>query len=122
MKAISIIDNCTRLSRFYKGGDHPIVRKYMVSPEGLLKLCGRILDYNGAPAKNVSRLYLDNEDYMDLINYIQPIEEAGLVQNGVLSCLFVYYGYQWEVQNEDEINKQRVYVDELLKNKANNEG
>lgn len=103
-----IFENCLRLSTFYKNDINPNGLKSEISVvdesfKSLLKVYGRILDYNGAPARNLSRLYINDEAFDKMLNELYEIGVAidYLYMNH--SCSFSYVGYYWEVINEDAI-------------------
>lgn len=117
-----ILDNCVRLSQFYKNefnieGLKSEISIVADSFKGLLDTYSRILDYNGAPPRNLSRLYLTNDAFDKMINELYEmditVEYLYLNQN----CCFNYNGYYWEVLNEDAIKKAKL--DAIIKSKNN---
>jgi hypothetical protein len=105
-----ILENCIRISQFFKNkytvdelkSEISIVEESII---GLLKIYGRILDFNGAPARDLSTLYLTDDAYDKMDNKL--IEMGIKVDYKYLnhSCWFQYDGYHWVVINEDAIRK-----------------
>lgn len=116
-----ILDNCIRLSQFYKNeinieGLKSEISLVEESFKGLLETYGRILDYNGAPIRNLSRLYLTNDAFEGMINELNKMNITIEFLYPNLSCSFQSNGYHWEVLNEDQIAKNRQETIEKIKN------
>lgn len=116
-----ILENCVRISQFYKNEIHADGLKSEISLvseslKSLLDTCTRILDYNGAPPRNLSRLYLTSDAFDKMINELYEmditVEYLFLNQN----CCFQYNGFYWEVLNECAIKKKRQVVLDKIKN------
>lgn len=111
----TIIENCNRIMQFFKQDIMPLPIGEPCAKE-LLKWVGRILDFNGASARNQSRLYLSQTDFESLIKDIKDqkiiVEESHITEAG---CNFLYDCYYWEVVNEDYVRKTRINYLELSK-------
>lgn len=117
-----ILDNCIRISQFYNNeinyeGLKSEISIVSESLKGLLDTYTRILDYNGAPPRNLSRLYITNEAFIKMLDEINNIGIAMTYTFSNHTCYFEYNGYNWEVINEDEAKKERQKtLDKIKKN------
>ena len=105
MNRDTIITNCRRLISFFKDNDkyadHTLVPKNDLSPEGLLKTFGRLLDLYGAPASYMSRLYLRGIEYDEFVKYAETLEDYKVVSwPDIVAISFKCHGYHWIVENK----------------------
>jgi hypothetical protein len=113
-----IIENCRRLIDFYKCNTNVYDLRFELTFKGLLDVYGWILDYNGAPVRNLSRLYLTDEAFNEMISEVYQMDIIVDRLYMTTSCCFLYNGYYWEIINQEEVKRNR---EELLAKIKNNQ-
>jgi len=99
----TIIENCRRLLAFFKSNDLYTDNSFTgeISCSGLLKAYARILDYAGAPASFMSRLYLTGIEYEEFVKYAESLNTYKVVSwPDVTAITFDYDGYKWVVEKK----------------------
>lgn len=111
-----IAENLGRILHSYKDiiGAGSLV--YDVSTKGMLDIYASVLDWNGAPARNLSRIYLNDQVWDSFKREVHMLPITGYDEHKDINCLFLYSGYYWEVMNEDAIKRQIEERNNLMKN------
>jgi len=105
-----IIENCQRICQFYKSQYLGMDNIKTVTAKELLRQYGAILDWNGAPARNLSVIYLPEKEYEEFRREVDELNIEAFHKNGVYfetGCVFIYDGYYWVIHNEDAEKRHR---------------
>ena len=103
MTVQSVVDNCDRLFLFFKDTAKYDLQQIIANatPKGLVELYGRALDFHGAPASYMSRLYLTGPDYDEFVEWAKEAEGFHVIEwPNKIAIGFNYVGYRWIVENK----------------------
>lgn len=113
-----ILENLHRLFCFLK--DNTVYNSVIkdVSTKGLLDAYACVLDINGAPVRNLSRIYLNDTVWNEFKHDVWSLSISDYSERYDVGLSFYYSGYFWEVLNEDGIKRQREeYIKTCTKTK-----
>lgn len=102
-----IAENLGRVLSFYKSDFGAGSLVYDISAKGMLDIYANVLDCNGAPARNLSRLYLNDQVWDEFKLDICSLRISDYSERYGIGISLLYSGYYWEILNEDGIKREK---------------